>query len=51
MIFFIDNKMEKAIASVGLVEVNDEGLTSNIQKLELLHYEATKQPNNSVVSE
>ena len=49
--FFIDNKMEKAIASVGLVEVNDEGLTSNIQKLELLHYEATKQPNNSVVSE
>ncbi len=49
--FFIGSKAEKAIASVGLVEVDEEGLTNNIQKLELLHYEATKQPNNSVVSE
>lgn len=49
--FFIGSKMEKAIASVGIVEVNEEGLTSNIQKLELLHYEATKQPNSSAVSE
>jgi diguanylate cyclase (GGDEF)-like protein len=49
--FFIGTKMEKAIASVGLVEASDEGLTNNIQQLELLHYEATKQPNSSVVSE
>ena len=35
--FFIGSKMEKAIASIEIVEVNEEGLTSNIQKLELLH--------------
>ncbi len=49
--FFVGTKMEKAIASVGVVEVSEEGLTKNIQQLELLHYKATKQPNSSVVSE
>jgi len=48
--FFMGSKVERAIASVGLVEVDEEGLTNNIQKLELIHYEATKKPNSSVVS-
>lgn len=49
--FFIGSKNEKAIASVGLAEVSENDLSSIIQKLELLHYEATKQPNNSIISD
>ena len=47
--FFIGSRTERAIASVGLTDVSEDSLSSIIQKLELLHYEATKEPNNSVV--
>ncbi|PCJ42791.1 MAG: hypothetical protein COA71_04625 [SAR86 cluster bacterium] len=50
-VFFIGSNTEEAIASVGLTEVSEEDFSSIIQKLELLHYEATKQPNNSIVSD
>lgn len=49
--FFVGSKIEKAVASVGLSEVSEDNLKSIIQKLELKHYQATKQPNSSVVSE
>ena len=49
--FFLGSKTENVIASVGLAEVTEDDLSNIIQKLELLHYEATKQPNNSVISD
>jgi diguanylate cyclase (GGDEF)-like protein len=48
--FFIGSKTERAVASVGLTEASEDDLSSIIQKLELLHYEATRQPNNSVIA-
>ena len=48
--FFVDTKIEKAVASVGLTEVSEASLKSIIQKLELQHYQATKQPNSSIIS-
>ncbi|MDG2090903.1 MAG: diguanylate cyclase [Gammaproteobacteria bacterium] len=49
--FFVGTKIEKAVASVGLTEVSEASLKSTIQKLELQHYQATKQPNSSIISE